>query len=365
MEHHLGLKIDRFGIFLMANEIFANNATTTLGSALSSGATTCTVAAGTGAGFPTLAPGQFFSATLWAAGSDTGVPNEIVYVTARSGDTMTIVRGQEGTSAVAWGVGDTFANYPTAAYFNGLLQAGDLQLQAGNSAVDSGTANAGVITLSPAILSLADILYAPIRVKKISSANTAAYTINVNGLGVKQVTFGANPIQAGQLPASEIFEIAWDGTVFELLSAPAVAVTTGIANNAVTNGKLAQMPAGTVKANITGGTANAADVLLSDLLTALGIGALQANADGYWFFIGTTLVQFGNKSVTNSNFSFPQTWPTGCAGFFATNSDSQGQFVDNAFGYAISTTQYYLATKASDVSNHITNKACSWLAIGN
>lgn len=346
----------------MAQEVFANNATTTLGSALSSGATTATVAAGTGSGFPALGVGQFFTATLWAAGSDTGVPNEIVYVTARSGDTMTIVRGQEGTSAVAWGVGDTFANYPTAGYFNGLLQASDLQLQPGNSATDTGTANAGVITLNPAITALSQILYAPIRVMKIASPNTAAYTVNVNGLGVKQVTLGANPMQAGQLPASQIYEIFWDGTAFELLSAPAVIATTGIINNAVTNGKLAQMAAGTVKANLTGGTANASDVTLSALLTALGIGTIQSNSDGFWFSIGTTLIQFGSQFVTNSTFNFPQPF-TACYGFFAMNANSQGARVDNAYGNASSSTQYFLATKASD-TGAISNYPCDWIAIG-
>lgn len=347
----------------MAQEVFANNATTTLGSALSSGATTATVAAGTGAGFPTLAVGQFFTATLWAAGSDTGVPNEIVYVTARSGDTMTIVRGQEGTSAVAWGVGDTFANYPTAAYFNGLLQASDLQLQPGNSATDTGTANAGVITLSPAILTLADILYAPVRVKKISSPNTGAYTINVNGQGVKSVTVGGNALIAAQLPGSQIFEIFWDGTNFELLSVPGVIATAGIAANAVTNAKLAQMIAGTVKANITGGTANPADVLLSDLLIALGIGAIQSTAYGYYFYLGSTLIQFGYQGSTNTTFFFSTPFPSSCLAFYSSNANAMGSFSDPSYGYPVSASQFFMGTKASD-HGVLTGFPCYWLAIG-
>jgi len=115
------------------NELFANNATTTLGSAAGSGATTMTVATGTGNQFPSPAAGQYFSATLWAAGSTTGEPNEIVHVTSRTGDTMTVERGQEGTTAQAWSVGDTFANYPTAAFYNrvsnlGIQSSGEIQL---------------------------------------------------------------------------------------------------------------------------------------------------------------------------------------------------------------------------------------------
>ncbi len=113
------------------SEIFANNATTTLGSAAGSAATTITVATGTGGQFPSPGVGEFFSATLWAAGSTTGEPNEIVYVTGRTGDTMTVVRAQEGTTAQNWAVGDTFANYPTAAFYNrvsnlGIQSSGEL-----------------------------------------------------------------------------------------------------------------------------------------------------------------------------------------------------------------------------------------------
>lgn len=44
-----------------------------------------------------------------------------------------------------------------------------------------------------------------------------------------------------------------------------------IANNAVTNGKLAQMPADTLKGNNTGATANAVDLTVSQVQTLLGL----------------------------------------------------------------------------------------------
>lgn len=72
-----------------------NNAFSTLASSISASNTGIVVAAGEGARFPTLASGDYFYATLESTGGTT----EIVKVTARSGDTMTIARAQEGTSA--------------------------------------------------------------------------------------------------------------------------------------------------------------------------------------------------------------------------------------------------------------------------
>jgi hypothetical protein len=75
---------------------YKNNAASTTTSAISSIDTSVTLAAGTGSRFPALGTGDYFYATLV---STTGV-FEIVKVTARADDTLTIVRAQEGTLAV-------------------------------------------------------------------------------------------------------------------------------------------------------------------------------------------------------------------------------------------------------------------------
>ena len=84
--------------------LFANNAATTVASALSNVATSLTVASGKGALLPAITGTDFFMLTLTQSGSETTW--EIIKVTARSGDVLTIVRGQEGTTAAAWAVGD-------------------------------------------------------------------------------------------------------------------------------------------------------------------------------------------------------------------------------------------------------------------
>lgn len=84
-------------------ELFANNAQSTLASSVSSSATTLPLATGTGASFPSPSGGDFFRMTLTQPGIESSW--EIVRVTARSGDSVTVVRAQEGTSAASWAAG--------------------------------------------------------------------------------------------------------------------------------------------------------------------------------------------------------------------------------------------------------------------
>ena len=81
--------------------LYTNNANTTLASSITNSATSLTVASGAGALFPNPTSPDFFYCTL----DDNAGNIEIVQVTARSTDTFTIVRGQDGTSGVAWNAG--------------------------------------------------------------------------------------------------------------------------------------------------------------------------------------------------------------------------------------------------------------------
>lgn len=81
---------------------FSNNGHSTLASSLSSSATSITVASGHGARFPSLTGSEYFYATLIDASNNL----EIVKVTARSSDVLTVTRAQESTTARAYAVGD-------------------------------------------------------------------------------------------------------------------------------------------------------------------------------------------------------------------------------------------------------------------
>lgn len=77
-------------------QLFKNNARSTLAASLASGATSLSVATGEGARFPALSGSDTFVATI-----EDSTNVEIVLVTARSGDSFTVTREQEGTTSPA------------------------------------------------------------------------------------------------------------------------------------------------------------------------------------------------------------------------------------------------------------------------
>lgn len=102
--------------------IFENNINTALSNAISSSATSITVA--NGADLPTSIPaGEFLALTL--NDQSTGQFFEVVYATAVTGNTLTVLRGQEGTSALSWLTGDLVYSGPTAGQMAN-IQAGRL-----------------------------------------------------------------------------------------------------------------------------------------------------------------------------------------------------------------------------------------------
>lgn len=126
--------------------LWANNAATKLASPLTSSSTSATLSTGTGALFPNPSAGQYFLLTLNDA--LTGLVYEIVKVTARAGDVLTIVRGQEGTAAVAWLANDLAVNMWTAGSAAWLVQESQLQANSYCYAADTGTVNNIVIALT-------------------------------------------------------------------------------------------------------------------------------------------------------------------------------------------------------------------------
>ena len=111
-----------------------NNAFGTLNAGINSSVTTVVLSAGEGARFPTLTASDYFYATL----IDTSNNLEIVKVTARSTDTMTIVRAQDNTTARAFSTNDRFELRPTAVLFNEVITTAEAALPKAGGVMASG-----------------------------------------------------------------------------------------------------------------------------------------------------------------------------------------------------------------------------------
>lgn len=95
----------------MTTFVFANNINTALAGSISPSATTISVAST--ANLPASIPGgQYLVITVNDAATRQNF--EIMYATAISGSTLTVVRAQEGTTALSWLTGDYIYSAPTA-----------------------------------------------------------------------------------------------------------------------------------------------------------------------------------------------------------------------------------------------------------
>lgn len=187
------------------------------------------------------------------------------------------------------------------------------QLSPSGYAVDTGAANAAVVTLSPAPAALTDGM--SIRVK-FSYANTGATTINVNALGAVAIDWDGAALAAGAVEPDSVAELVYDSTgpKWQLISLPQPADQLG-------NGFLTKMAAGTIKANITGSTAAPADVPISSLLGAMGFNYLAA-ANGFLQFpaaLGGIMIQWGTSTVSAISGGYGNTAVAFAGGGFPNN----------------------------------------------
>ncbi|AMY87253.1 phage tail protein [Salmonella enterica] len=76
------------------------------------------------------------------------------------------------------------------------------------------------------------------------------------------------------------------------------------------------------------------------------------------------IMQWGTLGNSNGTYNFPREFPTSCFAVFVTNTNQQGGSVDNAFGYPVSKSQFFAATKASTDGNVVNGYPVAWFAIG-
>lgn len=103
-------------------------------------------------------------------------------------------------------------------------------------------------------------------------------------------------------------------------------------------------------------------------VTPAGLAGFSKNlsSNGYAKLPGGLILQWGSfndYSYTAGNKTLPITFPTEFFGVLASNNSRQGGFVDNAFAYPVSLSQFYLATKTSN-GDSLSGFGVTWFAIG-
>jgi hypothetical protein len=183
-----------------------NNAAGTLASGITNSQTSLTLTATHGARFPTLGASDYFYSTL----ADPSNNLEVVKVTARAGDVLTVVRGQDGTTGLAYSAGDRFELRPC----NAMLEA--LDQEAIDAVIASGTDTyTGNLDPVPNGYNTDQIYFV-----KFPNANTvAAPTLNLNSYGAKTIKrIGGAALVSGNIKANMIGMLLYDGTDMILLN---------------------------------------------------------------------------------------------------------------------------------------------------
>ena len=108
---------------------------------------------------------------------------------------------------------------------------------------------------------------------------------------------------------------------------------------------------------------NVANATSAANAVALGQFGNSFGTSGYQKLPSGLIIEWGSvPGGSYGTFTFPLAFPNACFQFICGNTDSQGSGIDNSFGYASSTTQYYYATK--DNKGYVTSYPGSWVAIG-
>ena len=260
-------------------QLFANNAESTLLNSVTNVALSLQVAAGHGARFPVITGGDFFLCTLYKVTGNVESAIEIVRVTARTADTFTIVRAQEGTTALAYAANDSIQLRQTAGTY-GITEAhlnnvanphATTKAQVGLALVDNTADSTKPVSTAQAAADAA-VLAAAAPIAHVGSGGTSHAAVVAAGASgfmtgadktkLDGVATGATANTGTVTTASVVTANGFAGTVATPSTTPAITLTTNVV-------------AGLVKST---GTALAAAALRTDYAeptTALATGLLK------------------------------------------------------------------------------------------
>ena len=129
--------------------LFANNVVTTLGLPISPSATTLVVKAGSGVLFPNPQTGEGFYLTL--VSTVTPTINEVMLCTSKTNNTLTVQRGMDGTTPLAWSTGSLVNMFPTKGTMEAFVQTNAnvvTQIIAGANVSITPTGGVGAVTVN-------------------------------------------------------------------------------------------------------------------------------------------------------------------------------------------------------------------------
>jgi len=176
--------------------LFANNCNTTLSSSLTNVATTMSVTSASA--FPSPTGSQYFYCTLADAATQTTI--EIVKVTAVSGTTFTIVRGQDGTTGTAFSADAVVSLRLVRANLNDFPKLDEDNTFTGSNAYGT-----------PASITLTNGTNLP-----IINGTTGTLSVARGGTGLTSLTAGYIPYGNGTSAFNSGTGLTFDGTNLKL-----------------------------------------------------------------------------------------------------------------------------------------------------
>jgi hypothetical protein len=257
-----------------------------------------------------------------------GIPREIVSCTARSGTNLTVIRGQEGTTKIAFRVGATVSARLTAAMINGLQ----------NQAPTSQAQYLGAFSSAPTATSTGQplqfgMLYFNTTSGGLFEYSTASVWVAVavnsqaGAAGIFLGTFSTPPTVRNDFTALQVgdsyynsltgFLNTWSGSAW----VPAANVNT-INGNVTIQGNLQIAGSLQVSGSITAGslTVSGGAAIANGVNVTGGITADSANVTGTFVLDGLPLVSADQISGTSNTQNFPDGTIMQCgSGVFGTN----------------------------------------------
>ena len=232
----------------------------------------------------------------------------------------------------------------------------DAQSGKWNYAVAGGTANALTATISPTPAALTDGLIVAL---KTTAANTAAVTLNLNGLGAKPVLNQADgALVGGEFAANGDIVARYNTSLNAGNGAYVLLANAGGTAHGVTPPDAEN----STKLATTGWVRNA----MASIATALGFTGSYGRP-GYIklpSYLGGFMIQWGQTSSISSGgaqtVTFITSFPNYCLSVMTTFSATSNGNVPVTFGAGLyTTTQFQVYNYASSGSN-----ACDWIAFG-